>query len=136
MVDINKFLQGYIACAMWAEGDYSDEEGNNYYHFEDEFDRVSNNCKTAMLADCEDFVYANLDTLEEFKNEAKCDDWRLGFLFWLNRSGHGSGFWDECASGTRGDELGEKLSDAAKVYSTFDLFGDFEMGCVRSHHYG
>jgi hypothetical protein len=136
MIDINVFLNGYIECALWAEGDYYDEDGTDYFKFEDEFDKVSDACKAAMLSDCEDFISANRETLEAFKYEANCDDWRLGVLFWLNRSGHGSGYWDECNSGTKGDELGEKLSDAAKIYSTFDLFGDFEMKCVRSHHFG
>lgn len=136
MIDINNFLAGYIGAALWSTTDYYDEEGNDSYSLDDEFDSVSDKCHSAMLSDCTDFLEANRETLEAFKDEAGCDDWRLGFLFWLNRSGHGSGFWDECANGTEGDELGEKLSDASKVYGEFCLYGDFEMGCVRSHHYG
>jgi hypothetical protein len=138
MIDINKFLSGYIGAALWSTTDSRDEEGNDTYNLDDEFDSVSDECKAAMLSDCTDFVESNKEVLEEFKTEAGPwrDDWRLGYLFWLNRSGHGSGFWDECANGTRGGELGELLSDASKPYGDFPLFGDFEMGCVRSHHYG
>lgn len=136
MIDINKFLGGYIECALWSTTDSRDEDGNDTYSLDDEFSDVSDRCRAAMLSDCEDFVNTNRELLEAFKQEAKCDDWRLGFLFWLNRSGHGSGFWDVCAAGTLGDELGEQLSDVCKPYGTFELFGDFEMGCVRSHHYG
>jgi hypothetical protein len=138
MIDIQKFLAGYIGAALWSTTDSRDAEGNDTYNLDDEFDHVSDACKAAMLSDCNDFVNANAASLEAFKAEAgpNCDDWRLGFLFWLNRSGHGSGFWDELPSSSEARHLGDELSDAAKVYSTFELFGDFEAGCVRSHHYG
>jgi hypothetical protein len=137
-IDVNKFLAGYIACALWSTTDSKDAEGNETYTLDDEFDTVSEPCKAAMLSDCEDFIKANEETLIEFKAAAgiNCDDYRLGFLFWLNRSGHGSGFWDELPHNHDQHELGNVLSDAASVYSTFELYGDFEKGCVCSHHYG
>lgn len=133
MIDIQKFLSGYIGAALWSTTDSRDAEGIDTYTLNDEFDSVSEKCRAAMLNDCTDFVNAQREKLEVLKAEAgpNCDDWRLGFLFWLNRSGHGSGFWDE----VRGD-VGRELSDACKPYGTFELYGDFEAGCVKSHHYG
>jgi len=137
MINIEKFLAGYIGAALWSTTDSRDAEGNDTYTLDDEFNSVSARCRAAMLDDCTDFIKANGAKLEEFKTlaGANCDDWRLGFLFWLNRNGHGSGFWDELPR-THESTLGEELSEAAKVYGTFDLYGDFAEGVVKSHHYG
>lgn len=135
MINVDQVLSGYIGAALWSTMDCRDEEGNETYNLDDEFDNVSAPCRVAMLSDCVDFVNAQSDKLEEFKAlaGAQCDDWRLGFLFWLNREGHGSGFWDELPSG---ETLGDELSDACKPYGSFPLYGDFEAGVVKSHHYG
>lgn len=137
MINLDDFLQGYIGAALWSTTDCRDEDGNDTYILDDEFDDVSPACRAAMKKDCEDFIAAQQGRLEHLKNLAgvECDDWRLGFLFWLNRSGHGSGFWDELPS-TSGDDVGQELSDACRPYGTFELYGDFNTGCVRSHHYG
>jgi hypothetical protein len=136
MIDINKFLAGYIGAALWSTTDCRDEEGNETYTLDDEFDSVSDACKASMLSDCEDFINANRETLEAFKDATGREDEYLGHDFWLTREGHGTGFWDRLPNGHEQSELGDILTDAAKVYSSFPLFGDFEMGCVRSHHYG
>jgi hypothetical protein len=129
---VHQFLQGYIGAALWSTHDYRNEEDSNGFQLDDEFSDVSEACKKAMLSDCQDFIEANKAALFQFKEETGADDWRLGFLFWLNRSGHGSGFWDEKS----GCEVGDKLSDACKPYGEFYLYGDFEAGVVKSHHYG
>lgn len=135
MIDINKFLQGYIGAALWSTTDSRDEEGDDTYTLEDEFDSVSDACKAAMLSDCEAFVKEQNTNLHWFKAKAGCDDWRLGFLFWLNREGHGSGFWDELPHRINCN-VGDVLSAACKPWGSFPIYGDFEMGKVRSHHYG
>lgn len=131
-INIENVLAGYIGCALWSTTDCRDEADNDTYSLDDEFSDVSGDCKIAMRSDCDDFVTAQRQNMEWFKARTGCDDWRVGMLFWLNRSGHGSGFWDEGNGGTPG----ELLSDASKPYGTFELFGDFEAGVVRSHHYG
>lgn len=131
-IEIEQFLGGYISAALWSSTDSRDAAGNDIYSLDDEFDDVSDKCRSAMRSDCADFIEANKTNLHWLKAKCpNCDDYRLGFLFWLNRSGHGSGFWDE-GGGTPGD----LLSDAAKVYGEFYLYGDFDAGVVRSHHYG
>lgn len=131
-INIETFLQGYIGAALWSTTDSRDEEGNDTYSLDEEFSEVSEACKAAMLSDCADFVDTQRELLEQFKDETGADDWRLGFLFWLNREGHGSGFWDEKI----GCESGDKLSDACRPYGEFPLYGDFDAMVVRSHHYG
>ena len=130
-INIETFLQGYIGAALWSTTDSRDEEGNDTYNLDDEFSDVSEACKAAMISDCTDFVEANRAALEAFKEiTGRLDDY-LGHDFWLNRERHGTGFWDRGAG-----DLGDKLSDACKSYGGFDLFGDFEAGVVRSHHFG
>ena len=132
-INTNGFLKGYIDCALWSTMDSYDVEGNDIYSLDDEFDTVSDKCMEVMLMDCEEFISNNTEKLKEFKELAQCDDFRLGVLFWLNRSGHGSGYWDELPNN---ETVGDELSDTARAYGEFYLYGDFEDGCVKSHHYG
>lgn len=132
-INIDQFLKGYIASALWSTTDCYDEEGSETYNLDDEFDNVSPNCRKAMQEDCRAFIRENEQNLIEFKALADCDNFRLGFLFWLNREGHGSGYWDEL---TNGETIGDTLSDACQRWGEFPLYGDFEKSCVCSHHYG
>ncbi len=80
---MDEFLRGYVDCALWL---LKDEEGNPL-----DKEYTPNDCATLdkMAFDCEDFKRVAgtlLDTL---------DPGRAGFLFFLNRNHHGSGFWDE-----------------------------------------
>lgn len=131
MININKFLQGYINAALWSTID-SYGYSNHVYTLDDEFSDFSENCRNAMLEDCKDFIESNRLKLIEFKKLAQCNDYRLGFLFWVNRNGHGTGYWDEIPNYPVGDEL----SAASRDYGSFYLYGDFEEGVVKSHHYG
>ena len=131
MINIEKFLSGYIDCALWSSVDTYEDTGE-FYSLDSEFSSVSDNCKTEMLDDCKDFLHHNTDNLLKFKELAECDDERLGMLFWLNRNRHGSGYWDELVNDHA--YIGETLSDACKPYGSFDLYGDFGSGMVRSHY--
>ncbi len=101
------FLNAYIACALWSSLD-DDGEPLDIYDKSD----VSAETLEAMREDCQDFYDANFDDLQNFS----ASDDKNGHLFWLNRNGHGSGFWDD------GSVLGGKLSDAAHVYGMVDLY--------------
>lgn len=136
MIDVQKFLQGYIDAALWSTTDCRDEEGNDTYSLDDEFSDVSDKCRAAMLSDCNDFIADHGEKLEAFKDATGRDDSDMGHDFWLTRSGHGAGFWDRLSRGANGYEIGEQLTDACKDYGTFELYGDFEAGVVCSHHYG
>lgn len=74
-----------------------------------------------MTEDCEAFQRDNSEYLNEVSD--LCDDSRAGHDFWLNRNGHGSGFWDEY----NGDNAPlraafRNLSDASKAWGSFDLY--------------
>lgn len=44
----------------------------------------------------------------------------LGHNFWLNRNGHGSGFWD--SEDVYGAEFAKKLSELSKTYHEFYVY--------------
>lgn len=64
-----------------------------------------------MRETCADFIDANIEDL------AGIDPEQAGHDFWLTRNRHGDGFWDRGLG-----ERGERLSDAARVYSSVDLY--------------
>ncbi len=66
-----------------------------------------------MIEDCEAFQAANVADLAEMA------DSRAGFCFWLNRNGHGSGFWDE---DTIPNDVGERLSEACEDFGECNLY--------------
>ena len=108
---LDAFFRAYLECALWASTD-SDKDGNceplddNY-----SVDDISKETKEQMFADCEDFFSSNAADLDGI------DAGQAGHDFWLTRNGHGAGFWD------RGyGVLGDRLTKAAKVYGSFDLY--------------
>jgi hypothetical protein len=104
-------------CAYWDNDDL-DEDGNlpcNGVVRLDEFDvddDLDDAAVQTMRADCEAFMKA------EWAFVCDLDPAQVGGDFWLTRNGHGTGFWD------RGhpDWLGRHLTDAAKAYSSADLY--------------
>lgn len=64
-----------------------------------------------------DFISAQKVLLNAACDRANYDIEHAGHDFWLNRCGHGAGFWDRGLG-----ELGDRLSDAAKVYGNVDLY--------------
>lgn len=117
---LDAFTKAYIAAALWSSNDDADEPLDRNYGCED-IDELS---ALSMIADCEEFQRLNAPALAEFYEYR--DEGRAGHCFWLNRNGHGSGFWDEyCGErGAMAEELrriGETLSEACKKFPTSDL---------------
>ena len=107
---MNAFLHSYLACALWSSTDFdSGEQLDSVY---DVGDFAPDAIKQAE-ADCLDFQAAQAADLAL---SGMSDD-RAGFLFWLNRNGHGSGFWDEGR-----DPVFRRLSDACKPYGSCDPY--------------
>ena len=116
-MNIEHFLRGYIACALWSSGD-----GGDGYLDDDSYE-LSDVARAKMLEDCEDFVKHHGDDLAEYierisydPSQGEAEDY-AGHDFWLTRNGHGAGFWDRGMG-----ELGERLADAARAYGSVDLY--------------
>lgn len=104
-MSLEKFTEAYIECALWSSTDNNDEplDSGDY--------ELSGDARKQMVADCKSFYESHADLLETV------DDEQAGHDFWLTRNGHGAGFWDRGLG-----ELGRKLTDACKPYSSCDLY--------------
>jgi hypothetical protein len=106
-----EMLQQYMETALWSSTDMDTEEPlDRNYGTSD----IAEKTKEGMLKDCSDFYDANHKILDE--------QWppdAAGHEFWLNRNGHGAGFWD---SKHGDDKSRRKLADAARVYGAVYLY--------------
>lgn len=115
--DLDTMLASYIECALWSSTDNADDSGgsplDDNYGEED----ILRATYREMRADCKSFGESN---------EADISDWsQAGHDFWLTRNRHGAGFWDRGLG-----EAGERLTKAAHVYGSVDLY--VYRGKVRS----
>lgn len=111
--DLDKFTQGYIECALWSSLDNADDSGGEPLDRNYSWGDLDGNALAIMVADSRAFQSDNRQDL----NDCGLSFERQGHDFWLNRNGHGSGFWDE------GHEpCYRRLSDASKVYGSQDLY--------------
>lgn len=105
-----EFLDAYIEAALWSSNDLSSEEAEfldeNY-----DSDDLSEKCLEEFKKDCISFCEDNAADLEGL------DPGQCGHDFWLTRNRHGAGFWDRGLG-----EKGERLSKAAHVYGSVDLY--------------
>lgn len=106
------FFDAYVECALWSSTDESDESGgepmDKNYGPED----IDSSTLARMRQDCERFQRDNAVDLQA----SGLRDERAGHDFWLNRNGHGSGFWDEGNA-----PVFQRLSNACKSFGEFDL---------------
>jgi len=89
---MSSFLKSYLTCALWSSTD--DNENPLDKHFTIADFPPSEIAKAEKV--CAEFQADNATDLEL----AKLTDERAGHCLWLNRNGHGSGFWDEYSQTT------------------------------------
>lgn len=111
--ELDRFTQGYIDCALWSSTDESDETGGEPMDRNYSFSDIAPETLNRMAEDCRDFQDDNRQDLDDCELSFE----RQGHDFWLNRNGHGSGFWDE-----GDDPVYRRLSDASKVWGEFNLY--------------
>ncbi len=102
-------FEHYVTCALWSSMDDDGHPMDLMYFPTD----LSTDLTLKMKEDVLDFCESNAELLEE----SGLSDEQIGHDFWLNRNRHGAGFWDRGLGA-----IGTKLSDAAKVYSSVDLY--------------
>lgn len=114
---IETALRSYAYAGLWSSTnpDNEDEEFlDRNYNVED----IAPETMESFRRDVKKFYEENIDLL----NQTDMDDDRIGHNFWLNKNGHGSGFWDEEGVDM---EIGKKLSDASKKFgSNLLVIGD------------
>ena len=102
------FLDAYIKAALWSSTDENDEPLDDNYGITD----LSGELMDKMIDDCVRFM-AGANLPEDKLAQA-------GHDFWLNRNGHGTGFWDKPE--IYGEEKAEELSTLAETFGVVDLY--------------
>lgn len=121
-IDFEKFVDGYIEAALWADCMPAEEDGE-MGGGEDLI--LRDGAREAMIerGQLRDFVDAYEADLAEYVVERGVPmDW-AGHDFWLTRNGHGAGFWDRGLGA-----LGDRLTAAAKTYGSADDHTPFDCG--------
>lgn len=116
MIDLDEMLEGYIEAALWSTNDGSDKSGG--VPFDDNYgpEDIAPATLEAMRKDCEAFIAKAGTLASEYAARRKFDTSKgsvsqfFGHDFWLNRNGHGTGFWDQEYLGADDDDLGKKLA--------------------------
>lgn len=113
-INIKNFINSYLATASWVTVD-SDTECAEF----------TRNAKKIALADCEKFIELVKERIGNDKAigllTIPCNnlDYLTPHCFFLDRNGHGTGFWD------RQNEYGEYadiLSDISKEMGSSDCY--------------
>ena len=127
---LDAFTQAYIEAIFWIEnapGVSTEEWQGTFEHPEGSipddvgFSDIAPETLAAITADCKAFQETNAALLEEaYELDADGTAYtpeRAGHDFWLNRNGHGCGFWSRSFEG--GFDIGDRLSKCCGWRSNF-----------------
>ena len=112
--EIEDAFDGLTEAALWSSVDMNGDPLDEKFGPDD----IAAETATQLREEFDDFVAANSATIARIREKHPCcTPAQVGQDVWLTRNRHGAGFWD------RGyGEDGDKLSEAAKVYGSFDLY--------------
>lgn len=124
---MNAFTRAYLVCALWSSTDNSTPQGGEPLDANYGLEDIAPQSLAQAVADCARFQAENAADLEAVRPvlSALADDTaeaRAGHDLWLNRNGHGSGFWDEVSAGHPLEAAFDRLSDAAQAMGTCDAY--------------
>lgn len=91
IASLDTFTRAYLECALWSSNDESTPQGGEPLDANYSLLDFAPEAIESAVADCARFQAENAADIEA----AGLDSARAGLYFWLNRNGHGSGFWDE-----------------------------------------
>jgi hypothetical protein len=123
MVKLDDFTRAFFECALWSSTDNSRDDGGDPLDDNYSIDDIAPVCLAALVAECARFQAENAKRLTACDGRVtRVSDSShaamAGHDFWLNRCGHGAGFWD----GDWPEPYATQLSDASKVYGNVDLY--------------
>ena len=108
---MDKFLEAYIAAALWSSTDELTPDGGDFLDENYGPDDLAPETLAKMQADCDKFQAENVQDIDGREEQA-------GHDFWLSRCGHGCGYWD----GDWPKEAGDRLTQACKKYPEVNLY--------------
>lgn len=117
-IELDSFTRAYLVCALWSSNDESTPQGGEPFDSNYGISDFAPEAIARAVADCAKFQTENIGLI----NEAELDLTRAGHCFWLNRNGHGSGFWDEYLSNDPRQVPCDKLSEASRDFGETDLY--------------
>lgn len=104
---LDRFVDAYVECALWASTDDTGEPMDDTFGPED----IAPTTLEEMRRECASFVDYAGDALTGIDAE------QAGHDFWLTRNGHGAGFWDRGLG-----DVGDVLTDKAHSFGSSDLY--------------
>lgn len=118
----SEFFAGYVHAALWSSTDTHPQTGKEVQLDEcEESDSLRENLKpSAFKFFAENYLLLVKYGEERVFDEADGSFWEhAGHDFWLNRCGHGTGFWDQDSDA--GNELNELVGHGTD-YPNVDLY--------------
>ena len=112
-MSLKTFTAAYVEAALWSSTDNADDSGGEPLDKNYDASDIVPETQAIMRHDARDFYTRR----EQLWRSAGMSDEQAGHDFWLTRNGHGAGFWDRGLG-----VVGEKLTDEAKLYGSFDLY--------------
>lgn len=109
--NIEVFFAQYVATALWSSNDESTDDGGEPLDKNYDAGDLAPETAAAMRQDCEKFLAAHAAIIGD-------DEEQAGHDFWLNRNGHGAGFWD----GDWPEPAATTLDKASKAFGEVDLY--------------
>lgn len=111
-VRLDPFTVSFLDTALWSSNDESRDDGGDPLDQNYTISDFNKESLQALAEDCARFQEENADDLAPFSDEDN------GHNYWLNRNGHGAGFWD----GDYPEPQATRLSDASERAGNVDLF--------------
>lgn len=120
-MSLRDFTEAYIETALWSSTDSSREDGGDPMDQNYGPSDIASATRRKMESDCRIFyekMEKTIDAACAKDTKGNCDDGRAGHDFWLNRNGHGAGYWD----GDWPEPEAAKLDKASERFGEFTLF--------------
>jgi hypothetical protein len=119
---IDTFTQAYIEAALWSSTDNADDQGGEPLDKNYSIDDIASDTLVTMVTDCAQFQRDNAADITEDNVLTDRGDYSAdelaGHDFWLNRNGHGCGFWD----GDWAEPAASRLDASSKAFGGVDLY--------------
>lgn len=110
---LEEFVLAYIEAAHFTEDEQLGDDAGSL--------QLAADAESVIREECEKFATENEALLRSACANGKYTASQAGQDFWLNRNGHGSGFWDR---DELPDDISEALSDASRAAGERSLYID------------
>lgn len=124
--EFRDFVNAYIACALWSSNDESSESGGKPLDANYSAEDLSEVARAEIASECWGFIALNVGDIDAMPRAPDGDSnyGYAGHLFWLNRNGHGTGFWDRQA--TIDPEVCERLDASSKLAGERSIYAGWD----------